>query len=279
MALFAHPCSKWYFKCVNTFVSPYAGVTWLDTAVRICVVCPCILCKSLVFLPLVSLRSLVVYPVWSFIYLFHLLSPPLTPYLYLISVSGPSILFLLSLCGHHSLVFQYQSHLCLVIHLLIVSFPRCSPLLLHYPSLSVLFKPQCFSFFLLVRLIPTCCSVCTCTIFLPPVPASFSLFPSVCSMIFWFLTPACILDCLLDFRVFLYLCPNCTDYLVIGLCLCTGFRSLLAPVLIDASCVECNRTVSVCWWLSPFFRHQFWPLLLSKGNHNTHTHIHTYTHC
>ena len=46
--------------------------------------------------------------------------------------------------------------------------------------LSVLVKPQCFSLFLLVRLIPTCCSVWICPIFLPLVLASFSPFPFIC---------------------------------------------------------------------------------------------------
>ena len=130
-----------------------------------------------------------------------------------------SILFLVSLCGHH----QYQSHLCLVIHFLIVSFPRCSRLLPCYPSLFVLFKPRCFSWCLLVHLIPTCCSLWTCPIFLPPVLASFSLFTFIC--LFY------------DFLVF----DPCLDF---GLSF--GFACFSAP-LPQSDWLPGYRTLPVYW--------------------------------
>ena len=61
---------------------------------------------------------------------------------YLIS-DAALVLFLLSLCGHHSLVFQYQSHLCLVIHFPLFHSPggpHCYfviPEFLYYLSVSV----------------------------------------------------------------------------------------------------------------------------------------------
>ena len=89
------------------------------------------------------------------------------------------VLSFVSLCGHRSPVF-YSTHwfisftCCQLVspppHT-IYGLPCCLvsqvfPIVSRYPSVSVLFKPQCFSFWLLVRLILL--SVCTCPIFLTP---------------------------------------------------------------------------------------------------------------
>ena len=134
--------------------------------------------------------------------------------------------------------------------------------------LSVLYIPQCFSLsypYLLFCL------------YLPhfPTPSSNLQFPFyldfVGSIIFLFLSPACILDCFLDFCVFLYLCPVLTafcflfsafafilctfacwtEYLFIGLYLWAGLQSLpvfLTPRVQSAT----DRLVRVVIWvLSP----------------------------
>ena len=106
--------------------------------------------------------------------------------MYLFPIS--SLLFFIKSLAFRSL---YYSHLCLVIHFLIVSFPKCFPLCACYLSLSVLYIPQCFSLSLLVCRIHIC-MFCTCPV---PPPCSGLLFLArsapVCSVLF------------LDFLVFL----------------------------------------------------------------------------
>ena len=202
-------------------------IEFLKKLVRICVFYPCIL--SLLFSPLVSSLSEVLHSALSD-YSLTRFTCCLLPLLICISF--------LSLVFPESPVFRsFYPFVATVVLPFSIShtfawlsiswfflFPRCSPLLPCYPSLSVFFKPQYFSLSLLVRHVLTCYSVCTCPIFLPPVLAYFSHFLRFCPFCnFMFFDPC------LDFRLLF-------GFLVVS------WITLSASPLISASWVQQN-----CW--------------------------------
>ena len=122
-----------------------------------------------------------------------------------------------------------------VSHLIDCFIPQVFSIVCHYLPVSVLFKPQCFSFWLLVRLI----LFCTCT-FLPTPGSSLLCLCDFCLSIclfFWisvFLTPAWLCLVFSLWFVSLYFCP-----------VRTALRFWPSACLLD---LPLPVTLNICLW-------------------------------